>query len=210
MVKRFLFLVIAAAAYAQTTPNSVTVTASRASTLQPDQIVFSIAVDTGMEATRDDVASALQPAGITLANFSSVNTVQRQSGAVLEWGFGLAVPIANMKSTVTLLTGLQQSLAQKKGGFTMSFSVQGTQVSQQAQQSQPCSVSDLISDARAQAQKMASAAGVSLGPILALSTSTSTPAPGGDAFAAGYYYQSSVYSNPPACSMTVKFALGGF
>jgi uncharacterized protein YggE len=63
---------------------------------------------------------------------------------------------------------------------------------------------------RAQAQKMATAAGVSLGSILALSTSTATPVPGEDAFAASRYYLNSTFSNPGGCSLTVRFALGGF
>jgi len=34
-----------------------------------------------------------------------------------------------MKATVTTLTGLQQSITQNNSGFSLSFSVQGTQVS---------------------------------------------------------------------------------
>jgi hypothetical protein len=206
----FLSIFVAAVAFGQVTPNSVTVTASRNGNVQPDQIVFGIAVNSGLDATRDDIVAALQGSGITLANFSSVNTIQLssagQASTALVWSFGLAAPLANMKSTIASLTALQQSLAQKKGGPTLAFSVQGTQVSQQLQQSQACAQSDLISDARALAQKMASAAGVSLGSILAMSTSTSTTAPGTDLLGLNRYN----FSGSPGCSLTVKFALGGF
>jgi len=209
MTKAFLAVLTLAAATAQTAPNSVTVTASRTSTLQPDQMVFAIFVNSPLNTTRDNVLSALQGAGITLANFSGVSS-QQQPGTALVWSFGLAVPIANTKSAVAQLNSLQQAMAQLKNGLSMSFSVQGTQVSQQLQQAQACSISDLLSDARSQAQQMALAGGVSLGSILAISTSISTPVPGDDALSAARYNALSGYSNPPACSLTVKFALGGF
>ena len=59
-------------ATAQVTPNSVTVTASRNPSLQPDQVVFGVSVSTPVDATREDVIAALQGSGITLANFGSV------------------------------------------------------------------------------------------------------------------------------------------
>jgi hypothetical protein len=86
--------------------------------------------------------------------------------------------------------------------MSVSFSVQGTGLSQQAQQGQTCSTTDLLSDARAQAQKIASAAGAGLGNVLAMSaTAVTRPASG------------ALFSSPaslPVCSITVKFALTGF
>ena len=55
----------------------------------------------------------------------------------------------------------------------MSFSIVGTQVSQQLAQSQTCSLSGLIAAATTQAQNLAAASGFTLGAILAMSSSTS-------------------------------------
>lgn len=86
-----------------------------------------------------------------------------------QWNFTLAAPLANLSATIGSLTKLQQTIAQNNSGLTLTFSVNGTQVSQQLQQSQSCSNADLIADATAQAQKLAAAAGLTLGPIRELS-----------------------------------------
>ncbi|HEY2016531.1 MAG TPA: SIMPL domain-containing protein, partial [Bryobacteraceae bacterium] len=140
----------------------MTVTASRNINLPPDQIVFAISVYSGLDATRDDIVAALQGTGITAANFAGVSTLQGSqwfSGSSLEWRFSLPVALSSMKSTIAQLSAAQASMAKNNGGLSMSFSAQGTQISPQAMQSQVCAPADLIADARAQAQKLASAAG---------------------------------------------------
>jgi hypothetical protein len=194
------FVLCAGLAYGQTAPNSITVTASRSSSVQPDQMTFSINVMSPLSATQSDVLSAVQSVGLTAANFSSVSTVQQYSvgqtqTTSLQWTFNLIAPIASMKSTLATLAGLQIAVAQQKNGMSVTTSVLGTQVSSQAQQAQPCPLPDLIADARAQAQKIASAPSMTVGSILAVSTSTSN----------GYSV-----SSGGLCSLTVKFALGGF
>jgi len=188
--------------------NSVTVTANRSTSVQPDLAVFGVDVITPTTSSRDDVVAALQGSPITTANFSSLRTVQgytplnNQTLTNLDWSFTLTAPLGNFSTTVAQLTALQQAVAQKKNGMSVSFSIQGTQVSAQAQQSVTCSASDLLADARTQAQKMAVAAGAGLGSVLAMSgASVSQPASG------------ALFSTPtsqPVCSMTVKFALTGF
>ena len=85
--------------------------------------------------------------------------------------------LSSLKSTIALLSAVQTSTAKANNGMALSFSIQGTQVSQQLQQSQTCSLNDLIDDARAQGRKMASAAGMSLGAIQSMSSATvTTPA----------------------------------
>jgi len=49
--------------------NSVTVTATRPNTVQPDLIVLGVDVLSAPDATRDDVLAALQGSVITAANF---------------------------------------------------------------------------------------------------------------------------------------------
>jgi hypothetical protein len=194
-----LLLTSAAFAFGQLDSNSVTITSSHNTAPLPDQTVFSVTVGAAVGTSLNDVVSALQGSGITLANLSSVTTSLGGSGgpyfgipglapagpSPLSWIFTLVVPLANTKATVAMLTGLQQSILQKNGTLSLSFSIQGTQVSQQLLQSQPCVISDLLTDARAQAQTLAASGGRILSGILALSSATSS------------------------CTVTVKFALLG-
>jgi len=155
---------------------------------------------------RDDVIAALQGSGITIANFSNVRTVQAynsaQATSFLEWSFLLPAPFSTMKSTIGLLSAVQKSIAQNKPGSSMSFGASGTQPSAQAlQQAPPCSLSDLVTDARAQAQKMAAAAGVTVGSILAISSGAVVTNPALSLFAQP--------TTSTICSLTVKFALSG-
>lgn len=200
-----LLLACTGIATAQVTPNSVTVTATRNTNTQPDQVVFGVNVDTPIDATRDDVLAAIQGSGITIANFSVVRTVQTFNGqqqvAVLEWSFLLPTPISTMKSTAGLLSAVQKSVAQTKPDFSMSFGVEGMQVSPQAAQSQPCPLSDLVADARAQAQKLAGAAGATVGSILAISNAAVVTDPVVSLFAQA--------TSASVCSLTVRFTLSG-
>jgi hypothetical protein len=207
MLKRsFVLVLLLPAALVFGQGGSLTVTASRSANLQPDQVVFGVSVDSALDVTREQVLAAVQGAGITLANFTSVSTVQRyqttnqQTQLLLEWSFSLPVALSSMKSTIGLMSAVQTSIATAGNGLALSFSIQGTQVSAQLQQSQTCSLADLISDARAQGAKMAGAAGMSLGAIQAMSSATVINSPSSQWFNTG----------PPACSLTVKFALGAF
>jgi len=188
--------------------NSVTVTASSSATLQPDEVVFSIQVGSGVTATLNDIVAALQGTGITSANFTGINSVQEVSGALppmpMEiWLFTLAAPLAKIKDTVAQLTGVQQMITKQNNGLQMSFSVQGTQVSQQLQQSQPCVLSDLLANARTQAQNLASAEGFTLDVIQAMSSTISTSVSGqGQGFSS---FRLGAAAAP--CTVTVKFGL---
>ena len=204
----FAVTMCAAYAFSQTAANSVTVTATRNTNLQPDQVVFGVTVETGLDANRDDVVNALQGSGITAANFTGVSTAQvyttglTQAAQALEWQFALPVAISNMTTTIGQLSAVQKNMAQGKTGFTMSFGVQGTQVSTQLQQSQPCAAADLVSDARTQAQKLAAAAGMSVGAIMAMAGPAVAASSSVNPFSSATYY--------PVCTLTVKFALGAF
>jgi hypothetical protein len=142
MLKRLLtlcFLLSASLLFGQLDSNSITVTASQSVSLQPDQVSFGVSVTTSINATLDDVLAALKGSGITVANFYSVgngsgfplNIINGnpQPATLIAWNFSLAAPIAQLKATVTTLRNLQESLVQAKTGFTLSFTLQGTQVS---------------------------------------------------------------------------------
>lgn len=181
----------------------MTVSASQNATLQPDQVVFRVIVQSGIGSSLDDVLTAVQGAGITMANFAEVNAALEglvNSAQALTWTFNLPVPYAKMKDTVASLTASQHSVAQGTNGLSLSFRVQGTQVSQQLAQSQTCSFSALFAGAQAQAQNLAAAAGASVGAVLALSSDVTSTCGGGlSSFLPG--------ANAPPCAMTVKFSL---
>jgi hypothetical protein len=203
-------LLFVPALFGQLSNNSVTVTSSNTANLQPDQIVYSIEVDSPPNATLDQVVAAVASLGITSSNLSSITSqllqavVPGQSAPPpLSWFFSLAAPITSNQTTVAQLTSLQQSIAKQNNGLKMSFSVQGTRISQQLQQSQPCVLSNLLSQARTQAQSLASAAGFSLDVIQAMSTTVTT-----SVSAQGQSLSSLLLGAGSApCSVTVKFGL---
>jgi uncharacterized protein YggE len=212
MSKLLLCLLAVMPLMAQLPSHTLTITASRSVALQPDQVVFGLSVASGTSTTLDQIGAALTSLGITSANLSSANTT---SATMLQWNFNLDVPISNLTATITSLTTLQQIIGQNNSGLTLTFNVNGTRVSQQLQQSQQaqtCTNANLISDATAQAQKLASAAGVTLGPIAKLSTT-----PLGVSGLSGIFAPAELvvvnsivpanYSVPLSCSLTVQFRL---
>lgn len=210
-------------AFGQLDSNSITVSVSRNASLQPDQAIFGVTVQSGLGTGLDDVIAALQGSGITAANFSGVSTQEQLSGTfgsvtqppqlTLLWVFTLPVPLTKTKDTVASLTTLQQSIAKANAGLTLSFSIAGTQVSQQLAQSQTCSLPGLIADATAQAQSLAAAGGLYLGAITAMSSATSNVAssPQGLVISGAYVSAfSSALTAPPPCAITVKFVATRF
>jgi hypothetical protein len=189
-------------------------------TQQPDEVLFGVTVQSGFSTSLDDVVAALHGSGITAANFVGVSMgavlvftgnpipappVSPIAVPPLQWVFALPAPIAKIKDTIATLTSLQKSIAQQNNGLTLSFNVQGTQVSAQLQQSQLCPTPDLLADARTQAQKLANAAGLTLGTVLAMSSGTSISGGVGLVTSVPSFLLGS--ASPAVCSMTVKFAL---
>jgi uncharacterized protein YggE len=207
-----LLFVYCSLAFAQLDSNSITVSASNNVTVQPDQAVFSVNVIAPLATGLDDVLTALAGSGITAANFSGVSTqpaicpqLPCPSPPMLAWLFTVTSPLANTKTTVASLTTLQQNIAKANNGLTLSFSIVGTQVSQQLAQSQSCSLSSLVTSATTQAQALAAAAGVQLGAILALSSSTSNVTSSSQLISSGAFISTIYNSSPPPCAITVKF-----
>ena len=194
-----LFLFPVSFAFAQLDSNSITVTASRTNSLQPDLALFSATVTADPSATVNDVLNALQPLHVSINDLSSVgnNGYAVANQVTLDWSFSLSAPLSNLKDTVATLTKLQGTIGQtnKSFHFSLWFSFNGTTFSPQAQQSQPCVIADLVNDARTKATGMANAAGRTLSSVLAVSGMTAPP--------------SNTASSAPNCSVTVKFALLG-
>ncbi len=205
-----ILLLAAAPAFAQLESDTVSVTATRLIVLQPDQIVFFVNAVSGPERDLDQVLAALPGTGITAA---SLESVQSDVEGRLQWSFTLPVPFAKVSSTVTTLTGLRDGV---RGVINnVSFGVQGTQVSEQARQAQSCKEADLIADAQAQAQKLADAAGFSVGPMLSLTDGSGSQTPGAVVRASipvlipvtGFLLLLQQPPPPLNCTATVKFRL---
>jgi hypothetical protein len=146
-----------------------------------------------------------------------VETQQNQ----LVWSFTLTAPLAKLSATLTQILSAQQTISGNNSGLTLTFYVQGMQISPQLQQSQPCRQSDLLADAQAQAKQVAAAAGVSAGAILSMAAGSSgvlllqlSPAAqlvSGDfttVITNSFTYANTVVTTPsPTCSLTVQFQL---
>jgi hypothetical protein len=184
-------------AFAQLTLNSVTVTASRPNTGQPDTVRFSLSLGSSSSATREEALGVVAGAGVTAGNFTGVYSYGGSINPELAWSFVLTAPLSNLKATIASLAALQNNLAAEKK-YSLSFSVAGTEPS-----AGDCKLQDLIADARSQAAKLASAAGMSVGPIQAITgaTSSASTMPSGIA--------SATTVSAPSCSITARFALTG-
>ena len=202
MIKLAAVLFFPILAFAQLTPNSVTVTATRDTSARPDIVRFSISVGAPADASLDEVVAAASGASVTAANFTGLSYYPgfNMGAQPVTWSFGVTAPLSELKARLATLTALQNSLAKDKK-FSLSFTVSGSEVSPQLQN---CSLADLMADARTQAAKLASAAGMSVGAVQAVSGSVT----GSTQAASGLATATSVLT--PSCSITVKFALGGF
>jgi hypothetical protein len=211
-----VLLLASAPVFGQLESHTLAISATRSMVLQADQIVFGLSVSSTETTSLDQIVGALSGLGITSANLAGVGTNYNPPPS-FQWNFTLSVPLSNLTTTIGSLSKLQQTIAQNNSGLTLTFMVNGTQVSQQLQQSQTCSNADLISDATTQAQKLAAAAGLALGPIqkladVPLAQPTLAVAEVGD-FASligyatpGFYFQGSV-PIPVTCSLVVVFQL---
>jgi uncharacterized protein YggE len=224
MRKIFVGVLLAGSlAAANLDPNTVTVTATRPLSIQPDQALIYISLMASQDAGLDDVLAKLKPAGVTAANLSGVGGPISNpfpvDASFAQWYFLLPLPFTTMKDTVTVLTQLQTSLGSVQGSQALTFSVVGTQISDDARAAQPCPLAALVSDARKQADAMAAAAGIRTGAILSMSDGSSTDGNtpvaiagvirNGDFsawFATGL--SSTIVTSPqPSCSLMVQFQL---
>ncbi|HEV3334710.1 MAG TPA: hypothetical protein VG096_27170 [Bryobacteraceae bacterium] len=207
--------------FAPADQHTITITASRSTTLQPDQAVLALTVSSTITATQDNVAAALAQAGISGATLTGVNSTpagvlpvfsSAPSSAVqplLQWSFTLTVPVAKAGDTVALLLAAEQSLAKSNGGFSLTFFVKGLAVSQALRNSQTCPDPGLVSDANTTAQTLATAAGVSVGPILSLASPQTAASAG--AVLAGQFSSVSNFllgiTAANSCTLTVQYQM---
>lgn len=209
---RNIWLLLAATAslgFGQLDPYTVTISASRSTPLQPDQIVLSVYVTSGLNTGLNDVVAALPGSGITDAGLSGVSTLLYTPQLTLQWTFTLTAPLSQIGATFATLTNLQQTIGQKNSGMTLTFGASGAQVSPQLLASQSCSIPDLVADARAQAQKLADAAGLPLGQVITIqSGGAGSTVPEGSFILGVVGFQNfAIGSTSFNCTIVVKFAL---
>ena len=154
MRKLLLTSLLAAPLFAQLDSGAVTVTATRAMVLQPDQAAFSASVTAGPDSTVEDILTHIAPAGLTAANLTDISG----SAKALTYNFAWVVPIAKVNETAAALQPLG-----------ISFGVTGARVSDDLLAPGRCPASELLGDATNQARKTASAIRRTVGPVLAVS-----------------------------------------
>jgi len=201
MWKTLSAILLAVPLFAQLDSGSVTVTATRAIVVQPDQAVFSVSVAAPIDSTEDDVLGIVAPIGLTAANLTGISG----DAANLTYNFTWTVPITKVKETASALQSL-----------SIRFQVSGTRVSDELLAPARCPMSDLMADAVDQARKLATAAGTSVGPVLAVSNAGGSASPGvpvagflGGAFSfVGAYTPVFLSASTTLnCSLMVKFQL---
>jgi hypothetical protein len=135
-----------------------------------------------------------------------------------QWSFTLQVPFSKLNAELSTLGALQQSFEKKLR--SLSYFIQGMQVSPQLAASQTCSYPGLLEDAGAQARVLATAAGLAIGPVVAVSVGTgSNPLPTAVFPALGFntipiirdpLFVSGIIQTPmpqTTCAMTVQYKL---
>jgi uncharacterized protein YggE len=210
-----LLLAAAATAFGQLEDDSLTVTATRTTSLQPDQATVSIYLSAPAGGSLDDAVVALQGSGVAASDLASVNSYTGDNS--LEWVFNRTVSFFQLKTTLAALDSIQSALAQK-----VSYFVQGS-VSPEAQQAPAlCPLPAMVADARAQAQRVADAAGVRVGPVVSLSQAQPTGLVAAPVFRSGNFVSAAgvspvsflvgvISQSPPptgsSCGITVQFKL---
>ena len=217
-----LLLAAAGAAFSQTEPSVVAITASRQLNSQPDQVTVGVSVTIDSGQGIDAALALLQGTDITAADLSNVGaTFGTGSVPQVQWNFTRVVSVADMS---TLLGALKLS------GQVSVFVSDGS-ASTEAAVSQQCPYPALINDARAQAAKLASAAGVTVGPIVSITQGGSSAPVAAASFISGDFSLGGMLAVPDplggiipvlrplswflasalpsaACTLTVQFRLG--
>src|ERR1700677_2231164 len=135
-----IFSLAATPVFAQLPSNTLTITATRSINLQPDQALFSLSVTSSTATNLGQVVAALSGVGVTAANLAGVGN--NTTPPSFQWNFTLPVPLSNLTATIAALNNLEQTIAKNNSGLILTFTVEGTEVSQtsqQQQQSQSCS-----------------------------------------------------------------------
>ena len=173
------YLLTAPVVYGQLESDTLLIHASRSIRPSPDLVLFQLQLLSNLNTGFEDVVAALPGLGITPANLIDLQSHAGESTA--SWIMYLFVPFDKLKTTAATLRRLQQTVSQNPNGMMLSFGVLESRVSSESKRLQTCSLPDLVADARRQADRVAAAAGLMAGPIVAMSygnsTESSSPGP---------------------------------
>jgi glycine/D-amino acid oxidase-like deaminating enzyme len=136
-------------------------------TATPDQLQYSVTLHTDASIELSEAVARLSGTGITAADLSYVSSADTS----LNWTFNSVTPFSKMSEMNTTLTQLRTKLGRFQLAPAMDFRVNGMQVSTSAT-SQACPLAALVSDARKEAERIATAAAVHVGAIVSLSEGT--------------------------------------
>ena len=200
-----------ALAFGQLDSDTLSVTVARQLHSLPDQAVIPVTIGSRPTTTLDQVVSAAASVGITATNFAglSVESANSQRPGSLDWTFALVTPLASINSAYASLAALRSMIGRNDSGLTLSVASPFSQTSPQAQPA--CPYGDLVTDARAQAQKIAAAGGFSVGGILTMTNVTGSAGAAIPVVIAGVFTSASFLTTlrapQPPCSLIVKFQL---
>ena len=166
-----MLLVSVQAAFGQLDDNTLSITSTRAVSTRTDDFQILVSAETPIDFTLDATIRALEGTGVTASHLVDMNNransrVTDLSGAqITAWIFRLTLPFSKLNEALNSLVRLRAPT-----GVTMYYSVQSAPAVPA-----PCPWQTLFGDAQIQAQKLASAAGLKMGPILALSDKKESP-----------------------------------
>jgi hypothetical protein len=213
-----LILVLVSSACAQLDPDTITVTAyGSQSTLAPDQLVFNLAVRANPVIGLDEIAGALSGAGISAKDLFTMyqpSSCVHPDGTLcaaepVTWIFNFVTSVKKLPDVLGAIGIAQQAQP------SLAISLQGYA----SAAPQPCAITTLTSDARSQAEKMATAAGFRVGPVVSVIDGAGGPTIGvpvsiyggigTPALAFGNALVSNILTSPqsPPCAATVQFKL---
>jgi hypothetical protein len=158
-------------------------------------------------AEKQTIVKVVSSAGLGAGDFAGFGFLNiLPANTSVEWDFTLTVPLSALGSAITTLSSLQTN---RSNGLVVSFNFQGTSTSVAGQPA--CVISDLVADATAQAQVLADAANLRLGPVLAVSDQGGAATPY-FIFVSGAFLTIGridflLGSTPSTCVATVKFGI---
>jgi hypothetical protein len=180
MLKCFGFAMLLAPglAFSQLDSYTLTVGASRPLNAPPDQQTISFILVADLNTSLDDVLTTLKDAGVTMADLTSVSaeSLFRSTPNGTEvtqlpvWSFSIDVPLSSVNSKLAAVARLQNTILQKRNNWALNFYVAGLKTS--PGNAPQCSIPDLMTDARAHAQRLADAIGFGVGQVMAIGDST--------------------------------------
>ena len=172
-MRNFILLLFSAAAFGQAASDGISASASRTVTFAPDEAAFVLTVTTTLDLSQQQVMDALANAGIPAGDLAALGTApdysypQLPPTTGLAYGFTFTVPIARMKTTLQQLTALRRN--PPEGFLSVAFSASAGASQAAIEQAHQRVIPQLIAEARKKAEFLASAAGLKLGGVQALS-----------------------------------------